>query len=122
VIMVPTIRVLFSSRTIGGSKGRAGLAPVCHSCDKKIGRDRDIELQEAIPEETAPLVFLAQLAAQELEVELELIDISQLTPIQRIKELINGKPVPRVDIGLEFLTGLPTKQQIIELYNKIIRA
>ena len=111
---VPGIRIFFSSKTIGGFKGREGLAPVCHSCDKKLGKSN--EIREVVPSEAMTMVFSAELASQELGVGIELIDINQLSLVQRMKERVNGKPIPRISIGEKFITGNPTKDEIITLY------
>jgi hypothetical protein len=65
-----------------------------------------------------PLVFSAELAAQELGVTFELIDINRLNMIQRMNERLNGKPIPRVSIGDDFVGATATKDEIIELYHQ----
>jgi hypothetical protein len=112
------IRVFFSSKTFGGFKGRMGLEPVCHSCDKNLGIVKDSEVREVIPTEAMPLVFSAELAAKELGVSFELIDINRLSMVQRINERLNGKPVPRVSIGEHFIDGSATKDEIIALFSR----
>jgi len=114
-----SIRVFFSSRTIGGLRGREGMAPVCHSCNKALGISEDSEVRYAIPSGTMPLVFSAQLASEILGVGLELIDINRMNIVQRIKERLSGRPIPRVSIGANFITGCLTKDQIIELYHRV---
>ena len=111
------IRVFFSSKTYGGLKGRTGLEPVCHSCDKHLGIAQDAEVRTVIPTEAMPLVFSAELAAKELRVPFELIDINRLSMIQRMNERLNGKPVPRVCIGDDFVDGSATKDEIIALFH-----
>lgn len=113
-----SIRVFFSSKTIGGGfKGRKGLEPVCHSCDKKLGVVHDSKVRVVIPSDVMPLVFSAELAAKELGIDLEVIDINQLSLVHRMNERLNGKPVPRVCIGEECITGSPSKDEIIALYH-----
>ncbi|MFX0107510.1 MAG: hypothetical protein ACFE7R_04435 [Candidatus Hodarchaeota archaeon] len=114
-----SIRIFFSSRTIGGFKGREGMAPVCYSCAKHLGIQRDAETREDIPPEAMPLIFSAQEASQELGVSLELVDVNRLTMIERIKEKMNGRPIPRVTVGDEFVTGCLSKNEIIGLYNRV---
>ena len=109
------IRVFFSSKTVGGFKGRRGMEPVCYSCDKKLGKTN--ELREVVPSEAMTLAFSAELAAGELGINIELIDITQLTLVQRMNERLNGKPIPRICIGEKFITGDPTKDDIIALYH-----
>ena len=109
------IRVFYSSKTVGGFKGRRGMEPVCYSCDKKLGKSN--ELTEVLPPEAMSLVFSAELAAKELGISIELIDIRGLTLVQRLNERLNGRPVPRISIGEEFVTGNPTKNEIIALYH-----
>jgi hypothetical protein len=111
-----SIRVFFSSKTVGGFKGRRGMEPVCHSCDKKLGKTN--ELTEVVPPEAMTLAFSAELAARELGIDIELIDVNRLTLVQRMNERLNGKPVPRISIGEEDITGSPTKDEIIELYRR----
>jgi hypothetical protein len=91
------------------------LEPVCHSCDKKLGKTN--ELREVVPPEAMTLAFSAELAARELGINIELIDITRLTLVQRMNERLNGNPVPRISIGEKFITGDPTKDDIIELYH-----
>ena len=110
------IRVFFSSTTIGGFKGREGLAPVCYSCEKKLGTRRNAEVRVLVPSEVMPLVFSAELAAKELGIGFELIDVNQMSMTKRLSERLNGKPVPRVSIGNEFATESATKDEIIDLY------
>ena len=110
------IRVFFSSKTIGGFKGREGFAPVCHACEKRLGKTS--ELKEVVPPEAMTLAFSAELAAEELGTSLEFIDITRLTLVQRMNERLNGKPVPRISIGEKFITGSPTKDEIITLYHR----
>lgn len=112
-----SIRVFFSSKTVGGFKGRQGMQPVCHTCDKTLGKTN--ELTEVVPPEAMTLAFSAELAAKELGVDIELIDINRLTLVQRMNEKLNGKPVPRISIGERFITGSPTKDEIISLYHQI---
>ncbi|MGD9380890.1 MAG: hypothetical protein PVI03_00425 [Candidatus Thorarchaeota archaeon] len=109
-----SIHVIFSSKTVGGFKGRRGMEPVCHSCDKKLGKTS--ELREVVPPEAMTLVFSAELAARELGTNIELIDITRSTLVQRMNERLNGKPVPRISIGEKFITGSPTKDEVIALY------
>ncbi len=109
-----SIHVIFSSKTVGGFKGRKGMEPVCHSCDKKLGKTS--ELREVVPPETMALVFSAELAARELGTNIELVDITRFTLVQRMNERLNGKPVPRISIGEKFITGSPTKDEVIALY------
>ena len=110
------IRVFFSSKIVGGFKGRRGMEPVCHSCDKKLGKTN--ELREVVPPEAMTLAFSAELAARELGINIELIDITRLNLVQRMNERLNGKPVPRISIGEVDIAGAPTKDEIIELYHR----
>ena len=112
----PRIRVFFSSKTVGGFKGRRGMEPVCHSCDKKLGKTS--ELREVVPPEAMTLAFSAELAARELGIDIELIDVTRLTLARRMNERMNGKPIPRISIGEKFITGSPTKDEIITLYHR----
>ena len=112
------IRVFFSSKTIGGFKGREGFAPVCHACEKRLGKNN--ELIEFVPSEAMTLVFSAELASQELGVSLELIDINQLSLGQRMKEKVNGKPIPRLCIGESCITE-SSKDEIIAFYYNVHR-
>ena len=112
-----TIHVFFSSKTIGGFKGRRGMEPVCYSCEKKLGNTS--ELKEVVPPEAMTLAFSAELAAKELSVSIELIDITRLTLAQRMNERLNGKPVPRISIGEKFITGDSSKDDIIRLFHSV---
>ncbi|MFW9843093.1 MAG: hypothetical protein ACFFEV_00800 [Candidatus Thorarchaeota archaeon] len=111
------IRVFFSSKTVGGFKGRRGMEPICYSCDKKLGRTS--ELKEVVPPEAMTLAFSAELAAKELGINIELIDVTRLPLAQRMNERLNGRPVPRISIGEKFITGDPTKDEIVELYFRV---
>jgi len=113
------IYIHYTSRTTGGFKGREGLAPVCHSCDKKLGVGGTAEIQAGIPSDVMPLVFSAQLASEELGVKFELIDTNRLNLVQQMKERFNGKPIPRVSVGQEYITGFLTKDEIIDCYNQV---
>ncbi len=110
------IRVFFSSKTIGIFKGREGMIHLCHACDRNFGIQN--EYRQVIPPEIMTLVFSAELASQELGVNLRLIDINRLNLGQRMKEKVNGKPIPRISIGEEFIAGNPTKDEIIALYSR----
>ena len=109
------IRVFFSSKTIGVFKGREGMVHVCHTCDRNFGIENEYE--QVIPPEIMALVFSAELASQELGVSLRLIDINRLNLVQKMKHKMNGKPIPRISIGEKFITGDPTKDEIIALYH-----
>ncbi len=109
------IHVFFSSKTIGVFTGREGMIHVCHTCDRNFGIQNEYE--QVIPTEIMALVFSAELASQELGVNLRLIDINRLNLIQRMKEKMNGKPIPRISVGEEFISGNPTKDEIIALYH-----
>jgi hypothetical protein len=113
------ICVFYSSKTFGGFKGRSGLEPVCHSCDKKLGITKDGEVRMVVPTDAMPLVFTAELAAQELGVPFEMVDINRLGVVQRMNERLNGRPIPRISIGDSFITGTPTKDEIITLYHQV---
>ncbi len=115
------ISVFYQSRTIGGRPGRIGLEPVCHSCEKALGLKSDDTLTTLVPPEALPLVFSAQAAATELGVPFKIIDISQLSLLERLKTYISSKPVPRINIGEEFMTGTPTTQDIIDFYLNVSR-
>ena len=109
------ICVFFSSKTIGIFKGREGMIHVCHTCDRNFGIQN--EYRQVIPPEIMTLVFSAELASRELGVNLRLIDINRLNLVQRMKEKVSGKPIPRISIGEKFITGDPTKDEIIALYH-----
>ena len=108
------IRVFFSSKTIGVFKGREGMVHVCHTCDRNFGIQREYE--QVIPPEIMSLVFSAELASEELGISLRIIDVNRLNLVHKIKEKVNGKPIPRISIGEKFITGNPTKDEIIALY------
>jgi hypothetical protein len=115
------IRVFFSSRNVGGFKGREGMAPVCHSCEKRLGVKRSAATREEIPPEVLPIVFSAQRASEELGISLELIDVNRLSTFEKMKEKMNGKPLPRVSVGEDFLTGSLSKAEIVEFYKHAYR-
>ncbi len=117
----PCIRVVFSTQSAGGFRGRTGLEHVCHICDKRLGIVRDFREIVVVSQETSPLIFSAQLAAEELDVKLELVDIGSMSIVQKLKEMVNGKPIPRIDIGEIFLSGSPTKKEIIETYTAYLK-
>ena len=110
------IRVFFSSKTIGVFKGREGMVHVCHTCDRNFGIENEYE--QVIPPEIMALVFSAELASQELGVNLRLIDVNRLSLVQKMKEKVNGKPIPRIVIGERFISGEPAKDEIIALYHQ----
>jgi len=113
--------VFYHSRTIGGRPGRVGLQPVCHACDKALGLKSDDTLTKLVPPEALPLVFSAKAAATELGVPFEIIDINQMSLLERLKALISSKPVPRINIGDDFMIGTPTVQDIIDFYLNVSR-
>jgi hypothetical protein len=110
------IWVFFSSKTIGVFTGREGMIHVCHTCDRNFGIQNEYE--QVIPPEIMTLVFSAELASKELGVNLRLIDINRLNMVQKMKEKMNGKPIPRICVGEKFITGDPTKDEIIALYHR----
>ena len=110
------IRVFFSSKTIGVFKGREGIVHVCHSCDRNFGIQN--EYRQIIPPEIMTLVFSAELASRELGIDLELIDVNRLKLVHRMKEMMNGKPLPRITIGEAFISGELTKDEIIAFYRR----
>lgn len=94
--------------------GREGLQPVCHSCEKKLGsKTKDSRSTVHVPAEAMPLIFSAELAAQQLGITFNLVDINQMSVIQRLKFKLQGIPIPCVKIGDEFISGLSTKDEII---------
>ena len=110
------IWVFFSSKTIGVFKGREGMVHVCHTCDRNFGIENEYE--QVIPPEIMAIVFSAELASRELGVSLRLIDVNRLSLVQKMKEKVNGKPIPRIAIGERFISGEPTKDEIITLYHQ----
>ncbi|MGY5875408.1 MAG: hypothetical protein RTU30_06660 [Candidatus Thorarchaeota archaeon] len=113
------ITVFYSSRAIGGYTGREGTWMVCHSCDKALGvKAKEVYSGDLIPPEVMPLVFSAELAAQELGVTFELIDIKHIPVFQRLRFKIQGRPIPCVKIGDEFINGTPTKDEIVEFHSR----
>jgi hypothetical protein len=93
------------------------MEPVCHSCDKKLGKRNDLTV--VVPPEAMSMAFSAELAAKDLGVELELIDTTRMTLRQKMDERLNGRPVPRLSIREKFVTGNPSKDEIIALYHSV---
>ncbi len=118
----PEITVFFSSKTFGGGhKGREGLQPVCHSCDNALGlKTKNHKLADFVPAEAMPLIFSAELAAQQLGIEFELVDINRMSIIQKLRFKLQGTPILCVKIGGEFIHGIPTKDDIIKYYYVLI--
>jgi hypothetical protein len=113
------IKVFFSSRSIGGYMGREGFLPTCHACDTALGLNtKDKQLIESIPPEVMPLIFSAELAAKELGIILELVDLNQMPVFQKLKLKVKGIHTPCLKIGEEFIFGNPTKDEILECFNK----
>ena len=52
----------------------------------------------------------------ELGVNLELVDVKQLSFIQRLKMKLNGGSTPYVQVGNIRMNGFPTKEEIIAFY------
>jgi len=116
------IRVFYSSRTVGTSSDRMGFMHACHSCEERLGlKKKDQSGTHLVPPEVMPVIFSAKSAAKEVGVECEIIDINQLSRRERLTHLLSGKPLPRVSISDSFLTGIPTKQEIISLYESYRR-
>ncbi len=113
------IRVYYASKTIGGFKGREGMNPVCHSCDKHLGKSGGASSREDIPPNAVPLVFVAQAASDQVDSALELIDVARMSTTQRLRERITGKPLPRIEIGSDYITGDPSVEEVIELFHQM---
>ena len=85
------------------------MEPVCYSCDKKLGKSNDIRV--VVPPEAMSLAFSAELAAKELGISIDLIDTTRMTLRQKMGERLNGKPIPRISIGDEFITALQQRMR-----------
>jgi hypothetical protein len=112
------IRVLYASKAIGGFKGREGMNPVCHSCDKSLGKARAAESKKEIPPEALPLVFAAESASEQLGATLEIVDVSRSDVVQRLKERLSGKPLPRIVVGSDYIAGAPTIEEVIRFFHR----
>ena len=100
------ISVFYASKTVGGFKGREGMNPVCHSCDKRLGKSGEVTSREGIPPEAVPLVFVAQAASEQVHSALEFIDVAGMSTLERMKERIGGRPLPRISIGSGPIPGI----------------
>ena len=112
------IRVLYASKAVGGFKGREGMNPVCHSCDKSLGKAQAVESRKEIPPEALPLVFAAESASERLGVTLELVDVSCSDLVQRLKERLSRKPAPRIVMGSDYIAGAPTVEEVISFFRQ----
>ena len=65
-----------------------------------------------VPQEHLILLDAASRAAEKLSVNLEIVDISELSYFQRRKL---NKVMPRIEIGEKIITGLPTSDEIVSL-------
>ena len=112
--------VFFSSRSIGGYKGRKGLWPECHACDKALGlKGKDNTTSVLVPPEAMPLVFTAKQAAQEMGIKLQIVDVNKLAFFKRLKFKLQGITLPCVKIGEEYIFGNLSKDEIIRIYSNL---
>lgn len=72
-----------------------------------------------IPSEHMPLLYAVRDAAEEIGCDLELVDISQLSFMQRMKERMIGNPIPRIIIADRILTGVVAKKEIVDFYSEV---
>jgi hypothetical protein len=73
-----------------------------------------------IPSEHMPLLYAVRDAAKDLGCDLEFVDVSQLSFMQRMKERLVGNPIPRMIVGDRILAGVSSKDEIIEFYNEVV--
>jgi len=74
-----------------------------------------------MPQDTRPLLFSAEKAAEELGCQLMVIDINGLGFMEKLKEWLSGRSVPRLVIGSRVITGLPSKKEIVQTYHEVCR-
>jgi hypothetical protein len=72
-----------------------------------------------IPSDQMPLLYAARDAANEIGCDLEFVDVSQLSFMQRMKERLVGNPIPRMIIGDRILAGVSSKEEIIKFYYEV---
>jgi len=72
-----------------------------------------------VPQDQYPLVYAASLAARRLGCEIVYVDLATLPLIQRVREQLRGLPVPRVVVGDRYLTGTPSSDEIVQLFNEV---
>lgn len=70
----------------------------------------------AVPQENQFLLYAATEAAKELDCDLRVIDLNRVGIFQRLKDLISGKPLPRIEVGDRMLDGASKKTDVIKAY------
>jgi len=72
-----------------------------------------------IPQDTRPLLFSAEKAAEELGCQLLITDINGLGFMEKLKERLSGTLISRLMIGTRTVTGFPTKKEIVKIYREV---
>ncbi|UCE10951.1 MAG: hypothetical protein JSW61_03200 [Candidatus Thorarchaeota archaeon] len=79
--------------------------------------DKDGKSNRIVPPDVMPLIYSAKAAADEIGCKLIVIDIATMGFREKRRSKVTSLPIPRVQVGLEVLPGIPTKAEILELYD-----
>ncbi|MFW9793976.1 MAG: hypothetical protein ACFFEE_06735 [Candidatus Thorarchaeota archaeon] len=72
-----------------------------------------------IPQEHSVMLDAASRAAAKLGLDLEIVDKSEYSYFQKRKM---KEPIPRVEIGHEVFTGLPTSDEIVDAVQPLLES
>jgi hypothetical protein len=99
-------------------RSSSGIPVVHYQCDylHKGGHLDPTKGSIAVPQEDQPLLYAATEAAKELDCDLQVIDLNKVGIFQRLKGMISGKPLPRIEIGDRTLDVTSKKIDVIEAY------
>ncbi|MHA1958717.1 MAG: hypothetical protein ACW99U_00645 [Candidatus Thorarchaeota archaeon] len=79
--------------------------------------DKEGKNDRFVPPDVIPLLSSAKAAADDIGCELVVIDIAAMGFLEKRRSKITSLPIPRVQVGLEVLTGIPSKAEIMELHH-----
>ena len=110
--MIFTIKVFIESKTqtLHAADMDTIGHPICTGTNSSNWGNATGKAGRAIPEEHRILLDAASRAAEKLECDIEVIDVSSYGFFQRRK--LKGA-IPRIEIGERILTGLPTSDEIV---------
>ena len=99
-------------------RSSSGIPVVHYQCDflHKGGHLDPSKGSIAVPQEDQPLLYAATEAAKELGCDLQVIDLNRVGVFQRLKDMVSGKPLPRIEIGDRTLDVSSKKIDVIAAY------
>jgi hypothetical protein len=116
--MSENMKLIFRSNVTG-----SGVPVVHYQCDflDKGGHTDPTKGAKWMPQDTRPLLFSAEKAAEELGCQLMVVDVNGLGFMEKLKERLSGNPLPRLVIGSRTVTGFPTKKEIVKIYREVCK-